>query len=221
MISLAYLCYSLLTKDIFILPEVKKMATRRGPRFKECRRLGVNVCGHPKALNRLESPAFKKTHKVSEYGKQLIEKQKVKAYYGIMERQLRKYFNEAAKKEGKTGEVLIVNLECRLDNLVYRLGFANSIRMARQLVTHRHITLDGQIINMPSQIVKIGQVIALKEKDRKNEQFKKCFLNGNYRPLPYLEKEEESFSGKLIALPQRSEIPVQINDQMVVEFYSK
>ena len=108
------------------------MATRRNPRFKECRRLGVNVCGHPKAMNRANDPAFKKTHKVSEYGLQLIEKQKVKAYYGIMERQLQRYFALASKAEGKTGAALIELLECRLDNLVYRLGFATSIRMARQ-----------------------------------------------------------------------------------------
>ncbi|MBQ1592316.1 MAG: 30S ribosomal protein S4, partial [Treponema sp.] len=98
------------------------MATRRTPRFKECRHLGVNVCGHPKALKRADSPSLKRTKKISEYGKQLIEKQKVKAYYGIMERQLRRYFSLALKSEGKTGEALIETLECRLDNLVYRLG---------------------------------------------------------------------------------------------------
>lgn len=197
------------------------MATRRNPRFKECRRLGVNVCGNPKALNRQNAPAFKKTHKMSEYGKQLIEKQKVKAYYGIMERQLRRYFAEASKAEGKTGEVLIETLECRLDNLVYRIGFANSIRMARQVVTHRHITLDGTIVSAPSQLVKAGQVIALKEKSQKNEQFRKCYFNQNLRPLPYLERDKDNFCGKLLMKPQRKEIPVEINDQMVVEFYSK
>lgn len=197
------------------------MATRRGPRFKECRRLGVNVCGHPKAMKRIDAPAFKKTHKISEYGKQLIEKQKIKAYYGIMERQLQRYFNMALKAEGKTGEALITTLECRLDNLVYRLGFANSIRMARQMVTHGHFTVDGKKITIPSQNIKVNQVISLKEKSRKNEQFKKSFFNTNSKPLPYLQKNEEDFSGKLISMPQRKEIPVEINDQMVVEFYSK
>ena len=197
------------------------MATRRGPRFKECRRLGVNTCGHPKALKRIDAPAFKKTHKISEYGKQLIEKQKIKAYYGIMERQLQRYFDIALKAEGKTGEALITTLECRLDNLVYRLGFANSIRMARQMVTHGHLTVDGKKITIPSQNIKVNQVISLKEKSRKNEQFKKSFLSTNSKPLPYLQKNEDDFSGKLIFIPQRKEIPVEINDQMVVEFYSK
>ena len=197
------------------------MATRRNPRFKECRSLGVNVCGHPKAMKRADSPAFKKTHKISEYGRQLIEKQKVKAYYGILERQLRKYYSNAQKKEGKTGEVLITTLECRLDNLVYRMGLANSIRMARQLVTHRHITLDGKTINYPSTPVRIGQTIALKEKDWKNPQFKKCFLEMNKSPLPYIERDEASFSAKLVMTPQRKDIPVEINDQLIVEYYSK
>ena len=197
------------------------MATRRGPRFKECRRLGVNTCGHPKALKRIDTPAFRKTHKISEYGKQLIEKQKIKAYYGIMERQLQRYFEMASKSEGKTGEALITTLECRLDNLVYRLGFANSIRMARQMVTHGHLTVDGKKITIPSQNIKVNQVISLREKSRKNEQFRKSFLTINSRALPYLQKNEDDFSGKLIAIPQRKEIPVEINDQMVVEFYSK
>lgn len=197
------------------------MATRRGPRFKECRRLGVNTCGHPKALKRIDAPAFRKTHKISGYGKQLIEKQKIKAYYGIMERQLQRYFEMASKSEGKTGEALITTLECRLDNLVYRLGFANSIRMARQMVTHGHLTVDGKKITIPSQNIKVNQVISLREKSRKNEQFRKSFLTINSRALPYLQKNEDDFSGKLIAIPQRKEIPVEINDQMVVEFYSK
>lgn len=197
------------------------MATRRTPRFKDCRRLGVNVCGHPKAMNRANDSAFKRTKKVSEYGKQLIEKQKVKAYYGILERQLQKYYDIASRKEGKTGENLITLLECRLDNLVYRLGFANSIRMARQLVSHRHIVLDGKIVNIPSQIVKVGQTISLAEKSQKNDQFKKCWTELNAAPLDYLERDVDNFSGKLVSKPQRASVPVEINDQMVVEYYSK
>ncbi len=197
------------------------MATRRNPRFKECRRLGVNVCGHPKAMKRAGDPAFKKTKKPSEYGKQLTEKQKVKAYYNILERQLKRYFDIASRTEGKTGEALIIKLECRLDNLVYRLGFANSIRMARQLVSHGHITVDGKVINIPSYGVSVGEEIALAEKSRKNEQFKKCFFEMNKSPLDYIERDEANFSGKLTMLPQRDKIPVEINEQMVVEFYSK
>ena len=197
------------------------MATRRGPRFKECSRLGVNVWGHPKAMERAGAPAFKKTKKTSDYGLHLIEKQKVKAYYGILERQLRRYFEIAAKSKEMTGVALLVELECRLDNLVYRLGFANSIRMARQMVSHCHIEVDGVKINIPSYAVKVGQVISLTEKSQKSEQFKKCWLSDNRAKIDYLEKDEEKFSGKLTRLPLRSEIPVQINEQMVVEYYSK
>ena len=132
------------------------MATRRNPRFKECRRLGVNVCGHPKALDRAGAPAFKKTKKASDYSLHLTEKQKVKAYYGILEKQLRRYFEQASKSSEMTGVALLVSLETRLDNLVYRLGFASSIRMARQMVSHKHITVDGKVVNIPSFAVKEG-----------------------------------------------------------------
>ncbi|HAC32477.1 MAG TPA: 30S ribosomal protein S4, partial [Treponema sp.] len=193
------------------------MATKRSPRFKECRRLGVNVCGHPKAMERAGAPAFKKTKKTSDYGLHLIEKQKVKAYYGILERQLRRYFELANKSKEMTGTALLVTLECRLDNLVYRLGFASSIRMARQMVSHRHIEVDGVKINVPSYSVKVGQVITLTESARKSEQFKKSWLSDTRAKLDYLERDEEKFCGKLTRLPLRAEIPVQINDQMVVE----
>ncbi|MBR0098180.1 MAG: 30S ribosomal protein S4, partial [Treponema sp.] len=126
------------------------MATRRNPRFKECRRLGVNVCGHPKAMDRAGAPAFKKTKKASDYSLHLTEKQKVKAYYNILEKQLRRYFEQATKSKEMTGVALLVALETRLDNLVYRLGFASSIRMARQMVSHKHIEVDGKVINIPS-----------------------------------------------------------------------
>lgn len=197
------------------------MATKRGPRFKECRRLGVNVCGHPKAMDRAGTPAFKKTKKTSDYGLHLIEKQKVKAYYGILERQLRRYFELANKSADMTGVALLVSLETRLDNLVYRLGFASSIRMARQMVSHCHVQVDGKKINVPSYAVKVGQVISLREKSQKSEQFKKSWLSDSKSKLDYLDRDEEKFSGKLTRLPVRSEIPVQINEQLVVEYYSK
>lgn len=197
------------------------MATKKGPRFKECRRLGVNVCGHPKAMERAGAPAFKKSKKTSDYGLHLIEKQKVKAYYGILERQLRRYFELATKSSEMTGVALLVSLETRLDNLVYRLGFASSIRMARQMVSHRHIEVDGVKINIPSYSVKVGQVISLVEKAQKSEQFKKSWLSDTKAKFDYLERDEEKFSGKLTRIPLRAEIPVQINEQMVVEYYSK
>ncbi|MBQ9909706.1 MAG: 30S ribosomal protein S4 [Treponema sp.] len=197
------------------------MATRRNPRFKECRRLGVNVCGHPKAMDRAGAPAFKKTKKASDYSLHLTEKQKVKAYYNILEKQLRRYFEQAAKSKEMTGVALLVALETRLDNLVYRLGFASSIRMARQMVSHKHIEVDGKVINIPSYAVKVGSTISLVEKMRKSEQFKATYLSNNKAKLDYLERDDDNFSGKLARLPLRSEIPVQINDQMVVEYYSK
>lgn len=197
------------------------MATRRSPRFKECRRLGVNVCGHPKALDRANSPAFKKTHKPSEYGLQLIEKQKVRAYYNILEKQLVRYYESAVKRNGNTGEELLISLESRLDNLVYRMGFANSIRMARQMVSHGHMLVNGKRINIPSFNVKVGSTIQLCEKARKSEQFKKCFLSDNKATLPYITRDEENFSGTYTALPTRAEIPVFVKEQLIVEFYSK
>ena len=172
-------------------------------------------------MERAGAPAFKKTKKTSDYGLHLIEKQKVKAYYGILERQLRRYFELAAKSKEMTGAALLIELECRLDNLVYRLGFASSIRMARQMVSHRHIEVDGVKINVPSYAVKPGQVISLTEKSQKSEQFKKSWLSDNKAKLDYIERDEEKFCGKLTRLPLRPEIPVQINDQMVVEYYSK
>lgn len=197
------------------------MATRRGPRFKECRRLGVNVCGHPKALDRANSPAFSKKKKQSEYGLQLIEKQKVKAYYNILEKQLVRYYKAAARKEGNTGDNLLISLERRLDNLVYRMGFANSIRMARQMVSHCHFLVDGKKVNIPSFSVKVGSTIQLVEKARKSDQFKKCFLSDNRSPLSYITRDEENFSGTFTALPTRAEIPVDVKEQLVIEFYSK
>lgn len=197
------------------------MATKRGPRFKECRRLGVNVYGHPKAMSRADSPAFNKRKKVSEYGLQLTEKQKVKAYYGIFEKQMGRYFRMAERSKEKTGNALLQSLECRLDNLVYRIGFANSIRMARQLVSHGHVLVNGQRVNIPSFSVKVGSVVSLSEKSRKIEVFRSNFLERNGFTLPYIDRSPEDFSGTLIRMPAREEIPVEINDQLVVEYYSR
>ena len=197
------------------------MATRRGPRFKECRRLGVNACGHPKAMDRANDPAFRKKHKVSDYGLQLAEKQKVKAYYGIFEKQLRNYYAEASKSVLRTGDALITTLECRLDNLVFRIGFGNSIRLSRQLVSHGHILVNGKKVDIPSYRCKVGDVISLKEKSQKNEQFKKNFLGAAKFKLAYIDKDEAKCAGTFLRMPERAEVPVEINDQLVVEFYSK
>lgn len=203
------------------------MATRREPRFKLCRHLGVNVCGHPKALKgsdpkKASAAASARTgQKVSQYGLQLMEKQKIKAYYGILERQFARYFDMAKKSQDMTGVALLKSLECRLDNLVYRTGFARSIRQARQLVSHGHILVNGQKVDIPSYGVKVNDVISLKEKTRTNplvEDNFNGFVNFN---VPYLEKDKANFSSKLIREPLRSELPIEVNEILAVELYSK
>ena len=197
------------------------MATKRGPRFKECRRLGVNTCGHPKAMKRADAPAFTKRRKVSQYALQLTEKQKVKAYYGILEKQLRRYYAAAIKSGGRTGDNLLISLERRLDNIVYRIGFANSIRLARQMVTHGHVIVNGRKETYPSFTVKPGDVIELREKSRSNENWRTNFYDRSSFSLPYITKDTDDYKGILLRLPMREEIPVQLDDHMVVEYYSR
>ena len=140
------------------------MATRREARFKLCRRFGVNVFGHAKALNRVKKDQRQK--KMSEYGTQLLEKQKVKAYYNLLERQFVRYYDKAKKMQGVTGQNMLILLEQRLDNLVYRIGFGNSIRQARQMVNHGHILVNGRRVDIPSFSCKPGDVIELREASR-------------------------------------------------------
>ena len=139
------------------------MAKMMGPRFKQCRRLGLNVCGHPKAMDRAGRGTSRADKKLSPYGLQLLEKQRLRAYYGVLEKQFRNYVKKAEKSKESTGVALIQMLECRLDNVVYRLGFANSIRQARQMVVHGHILVNGKKVDIPSLTVKVGDVIAVKE----------------------------------------------------------
>ncbi len=197
------------------------MATRREPRFKLCRRLGVNVCGHPKAMKRVDDKPSKGGKKISEYGLQLLEKQKIKAYYGILERQLARYMKMSQMSSEITGEALLKALECRLDNLVYRLGFARSIRQARQIVTHGHILLNGKKVNIPSQAVKESDVISLCEQSRKNPVLANNFQELHPFGLSYLEKNPDQYSGKLVRFPLREEIPVDVNEILVIEHYSQ
>lgn len=197
------------------------MARYLGPRFKLCRRLGENVCGHPKAMARANNPAFQKRKKVSDYSRQLTEKQKLKGYYGILEKQLHRYYEKALKSTMATGDALVISLERRLDNVVYRIGFGNSIRLARQLVSHGHILVNGKKVDIPSYQLKVGDVVSMKEKSRSVEQFKNCFLGAPRFSLPYIEKNEEEWSGKLTRLPDRAEVPIRVDDQLVVEFYSR
>ena len=197
------------------------MAKMMGPRFKQCRRLGLNVCGHPKAMDRATKGTSRADKKLSPYGTQLLEKQRLKAYYGVLEKQFSNYVKKATKSKDSTGTALIQMLECRLDNLVYRLGLASSIRQARQMVVHGHILVDGKKVDIPSYGVSVGQVISLREKSRNNVLFKVSFLSNALSQFAYLSKDVDSFSGTLIKIPERNEVPIEINDILVVEYYSK
>lgn len=191
-----------------------------GPRFKQCRSLGLNVCGHPKAMKRQAPGTSRADKKLSSYGIQLLEKQRLRAYYGVLEKQFVRYVNEAVKSKASTGEKLIELLECRLDNLVYRLGMASSIRQARQMVVHGHILVNGKKVDRPSYSVAVGEVISLKEKSQKIERFKEQFTNSEMA-FPYLSKNVEAFSGTLERKPERHEVPIEINEILIVEYYSK
>ena len=195
------------------------MATRRDPRFKECRRFGLNVYGHPKALKRVKKEQRQK--KMSEYGTQLLEKQKLRAYYNLLERQFVRYYDRAKKMEGVTGENMLKLLECRLDNIVYRIGFANSIRQARQMVNHGHILVDGKRCDIPSARVNVGSVVSLKESSRSNEMFKKSFQELKTFDVAYIDKDFDNFAGTLTRMPERDELPIEINETLMVELYSK
>ena len=197
------------------------MARMREPRFKKCRSLNLNVCGHPKAMKRAGNGQSRDNRKLSSYGIQLLEKQRLRAYYEVMEKQFRRYVKDAMKDTEQTGETLVKKLETRLDNLVYRLGFAGSIRQARQMVVHGHIRVNGKKVDIPSFAVAPGDVLSLREKSRKNEMFRDNFTADATSPYPYLEKNADAFEGSLTRMPERTEVPIEINDHLVVEFYSK
>ena len=197
------------------------MAKMMGPRFKQCRRLGLNVCGHPKAMDRAGRGTSRTDKKLSPYGLQLLEKQRLRAYYGVLEKQFRNYVKKAEKSKESTGVALIQMLECRLDNVVYRLGFANSIRQARQMVVHGHILVNGKKVDIPSFAVQVGDEVTLREKSRTNVMFKENFESGALNEYPYLSKDMDKFSGVLTRLPERQEVPIEIDEILIVEFYSK
>ncbi|MBU5336368.1 30S ribosomal protein S4 [Intestinibacter bartlettii] len=197
------------------------MAKMMGPRFKQCRRLGLNVCGHPKAMDRAGRGTSRADKKLSPYGLQLLEKQRLRAYYGVLEKQFRNYVKKAEKSKESTGVALIQMLECRLDNVVYRLGFANSIRQARQMVVHGHILVNGKKVDIPSFAVQVGDEVSLREKSRTNVMFKENFESGALNEYPYLAKDMDKFSGVLTRLPERQEVPIEIDEILIVEFYSK
>ena len=160
--------------------------------------------------------------KLSEYGLQLREKQKARRYYGVLEGQFHHYFEMAERKAGITGENLPQILECRLDNVVYRLGFAMSRPEARQLVVHGHFTVNGKKVNIPSYLVSAGDVIAVQQKSKQSEKFKVVAEANANRPVPaWLEVDRENQSGKVVALPSRDQIDLDIQETLIVELYSK
>lgn len=196
--------------------KTKKM----NPRFKESRRLGLNVYRHPKAMKKATRGSARDDKKLSEYGMQLLEKQRLKAYYGVSEKQMVRYFNKSKNTDILTGTALVQQLETRLDNIVYKLGFASSIRQARQMVVHGHILVNDKKVDIPSFSVKVNDKISLREKSKTIEVYKNNFLE-KPNVLDYLERNLDDLSGRLIRLPERDEIDIEINDYLVIEFYSR
>ena len=201
------------------------MARYTGPKSKIARKFGEPIFGEDKVLAKRNYPPGQhgnnKRRKLSEYGTQLKEKQKAKYTYGVLEKQFRNLFNKAARKEGVTGEVLLQLLECRLDNVVYRLGIARTRAAARQLVLHRHITVNGSVVNIPSYSVKPGEVVAVREKSKSLEVIQDSLAGFNHSKYPWIEWEESVKGGKMLHLPQREDIPENIKEQLIVELYSK
>ena len=160
--------------------------------------------------------------KQSEYGMQLNEKQKVKFIYGVLEKQFHAYYEKAERKQGITGEILLQELERRLDNVVFRMGFANTRREARQLVNHAHFTVNGKRVNIPSYQVKPGDVVAVSEKSRSTTKFKSLLEENGKKACPkWIEKANDSFEGKIVAMPARDDIDYDVAEHLIVELYSK
>ncbi|MBK7103962.1 MAG: 30S ribosomal protein S4 [Ignavibacteriae bacterium] len=203
------------------------MARYTGPKAKLVRKFGENIFGNPKFDKILgNKPYGPGQHgagrkRVSDYGLQLKEKQKLKIMYGLFERQFRNLFKKAERMRGITGENLLQLLERRLDNTVFRLGFANSRAQARQLVLHRHFNVNGSLVNIPSYLLKVGDVISVKEQSKKMDVFHNALRIRKSNPYEWIEVEKANLSGKLLKLPERSEIPINVNEQLIVELYSK
>lgn len=200
------------------------MARYTGPAWKKSRRLGISLSGTGKELDRRPYPPGEhgqnQRRKKSEHGLQLQEKQKLRFMYGLNERQFRRLFDKAGKMKGVHGENFMVLLESRLDNIVYRLGLARTRRQARQLVTHGHVTVDGKRLDIPSYQVSVGQVIGLTEKSRNLDIVKDAIETNNFVP-EYLTFDEDKKEGTFTRLPERSELAPEINETLIVEWYSK
>ncbi len=203
------------------------MAKNMQPIVKRCRALGISPAamgytGNSKRESN-RNPGPQRRAKKSEYALQLTEKQKVKFIYGVLERQFRSYYEKAARMKGNTGDELMTLLERRLDNVVFRLGLANSRREARQLVSHGHFTVNGKRVNIPSYLVKVGEVVAVCDKSRSSAKFKKVVEDDKFVAAPkWLEKTKNApLEGKVIAMPQRDDIDFDVSVNLIVELYSK
>ena len=201
------------------------MAIYTGPKSRIARRFGEAIFGPDKVLSKRNFPPGQhgnnRRKKTSEYGVMLAEKQKAKYTYGVLEKQFRNMFEKAARTSGITGEILLQNLECRLDNVVYRLGIAPTRAAARQLVGHKHIIVDGEVVNIPSYAVKPGQIIGVREKSKSLEVIANALAGFNHSKYPWIEWDENTKSGKLLHKPERADIPENIKEQLIVELYSK
>lgn len=201
------------------------MARYRGPKAKVARRFNDPIFGPSKALQKKSYPpgmhGRNRRRKMSEYALQLGEKQKAKYTYGILEKQFANVFDKASRKSGVTGEILLQMLESRLDNVIFRLGVAPSRRAARQLVLHKHIVVNGNVVNIPSFSVKVGDLVGVREKSKSLLAITESLASRGSKRYPWLEWDGSQMTGKMINVPQREEIPENIQEQLIVELYSK
>ncbi len=198
------------------------MAKNMQPILKRCRTLGVSpaAMGYSKSSNK--NPGGQRRAKKSEYAMQLTEKQKVKFVYGMQEKQFHSYYEKASRAEGNTGEVLLSMLERRLDNVVYRLGYAATRREARQLVNHGHFTVNGKRVNIPSYLVRVGDVVAVAESSCSKPRFKKMKEDDAFVAAPkWLDRDKNTLQGKVAAIPTKEDIDFEIAEHLIVELYSK
>ncbi|MCY3628660.1 MAG: 30S ribosomal protein S4 [Rhodothermaceae bacterium] len=200
------------------------MARYRGPKQKIARRFNEPLFGPSKSLERKPNPpgqhGQKRRRRESEYAVQLKEKQKAKHIYGVLERQFKNLFEKAARKKGVTGENLLRFLEARLDNTVFRFGFGSTRRQARQMVTHGHILVNGQVVDIPSYQLRPGDIVSVRPRSRQNPIFIEN-VKKNRRVFSWLETDRRVLSGKFLDFPERSDIPENIREQLIVELYSK
>ncbi len=201
------------------------MARYTGPKSRIARKFGEPIFGPDKVLSKKNYPPGQhgngRKKKSSEYGIQLREKQKAKYTYGILEKQFRNMFDKALASRGITGEVLLQMLESRLDNVVFRLGIAPTRAAARQLVSHRHIVVDGSVVNIPSYTLKPGQLIGVREKSKSLEVVSEALSGFNHSKYPWIEWDQTTMTGKYLHIPERADIPENIKEQLIVELYSK